>query len=83
MQTIARRLETDYPQFDTNWSVNVEPLRESLVSEVRTSVLVLLGAVGLLLAVACANWRTCCWRVICRGAARWRGGWRLERAADE
>ena len=55
MTTIARRLETDFPVFDTGWRVNVEPLRESLVSEVRTSILVLLGAVGLLLAVACAN----------------------------
>jgi putative ABC transport system permease protein len=55
MIVIARRLQTDYPRFNTNWTVNVEPLRDSLVSEVRTSVLVLLGAVGLLLAVACAN----------------------------
>jgi putative ABC transport system permease protein len=55
MTAIARRLETDYPRFNTNWTVNVEPLRDSLVSEVRTSMLVLLGAVGLLLAVACAN----------------------------
>jgi putative ABC transport system permease protein len=55
MTMIARRLQADYPQFNTNWRVNVEPLRDSLVSEVRTSMLVLLGAVGLLLAVACAN----------------------------
>ncbi len=50
-----RRLERDYPRFNTNWTVNVEPLRDSLVSDVRTSMLVLLGAVGLLLAAACAN----------------------------
>ena len=43
------------PKFDTNWGVNVEPLRDSMVREVKTSLLVLLGAVGLLLAVACAN----------------------------
>jgi putative ABC transport system permease protein len=55
MSAIARRLQTDYPRFNTNWTVNVEPLRDSLVSGVRTSMLVLLGAVGLLLAVACAN----------------------------
>jgi len=55
MTAIARRLQTDYPKTNTNWTVNVEPLRDSLVSEVRTSILVLLGAVGLLLAVACAN----------------------------
>lgn len=55
MTGIARRLQTDYPRFNTNWTVNVEPLRDSLVSEVKTSMLLLLGAVGLLLAVACAN----------------------------
>jgi putative ABC transport system permease protein len=55
MVGIAQRLEADYPEFDKNWTVNVEPLRDSLVSEVKPSLLVLLGAVGLLLAVACAN----------------------------
>jgi len=55
MTVVARRLQADYPQSNTRWNVNVEPLRDSLVSEVRVSMLVLLGAVGLLLAVACAN----------------------------
>ena len=55
MSVIAQRLAIDYPAFNTNWKVNVEPLRDSLVSQVKTSMLVLLGAVGLLLAVACAN----------------------------
>ena len=55
MTTIAQRLEAAYPEFDTNWGVNVEPLRDSLVREVKTSMQVLLGAVGLLLIVACAN----------------------------
>lgn len=55
MGEIARRLETAYPEFNTGWGVNVEPLRDSLVSQVKTSILILLGAVVLLLAVACAN----------------------------
>ena len=55
MSAIAKQLETEFPAFDTKWDVNVEPLRDSLVSEVKTSMLVLMGAVGLLLAVACAN----------------------------
>jgi putative ABC transport system permease protein len=55
MTAVAKRLEAEYPQFNTKWTVNVESLRDSLVSEVKTSMLVLLGAVGLLLAVACAN----------------------------
>ena len=55
MSGIAQRLELAYPGFNKGWGVNVEPLRESLVGQVRTSLLVLLGAVALLLAVACAN----------------------------
>ena len=55
MATVAKRLEMAYPKFDSNWTVNVELLRDSMVREVRTSLWILLGAVGLLLAVACAN----------------------------
>lgn len=55
MAGLAARYAAEYPQFDANWSVTVEPLRDSMVREVKTSLLVLLGAVGLLLAVACAN----------------------------
>ncbi|MDR3700579.1 MAG: ABC transporter permease [Candidatus Sulfopaludibacter sp.] len=55
MTGIAGRLAAAYPSFDRYWTVNLEPLRDSMVREVKTSLLVLLGAVGLLLAVACAN----------------------------
>ncbi|HEV3200416.1 MAG TPA: ABC transporter permease [Bryobacteraceae bacterium] len=54
MTAIALRLEAAYPQ-NKNWTVNLEPLRDSMVREVKTSIRVLLGAVGLLLLVACAN----------------------------
>ena len=55
MTGIAQRLEIAYPEFDKNWGADVVPLRDSLVGEVKTSLLVLLGAVTLLLSVACAN----------------------------
>jgi len=55
MTAIASRLEAAYPAFNTNWSVQVESLRDALVQEVRPSLIALLCAVGLLLAVACAN----------------------------
>jgi putative ABC transport system permease protein len=55
MSGLAKRYEAEYPQFDAGWGVRIEPLRESMVREVKTSLIVLLGAVGLLLAVACAN----------------------------
>lgn len=55
MSGIAGRLEAAYPEFNQGWGVDVEPLRDSLVGQVKTSLLVLLGAVALLLSVACAN----------------------------
>lgn len=64
MTALAARLETAYPDFNKNWTVEVEPLRDSLFRDrtvgqdsgpLKTSLLVLLGAVGLMLAVACAN----------------------------
>jgi putative ABC transport system permease protein len=55
MDMIARRLEVSEPKFDKGWGVNVEPLRDSMVREVRRPLIVLLGAVLFVLAVACAN----------------------------
>jgi len=55
MTGIAARLAAAYPANDTGWSINVEPLRDSLVRSVRRSLVMLLGAVALLLGVACAN----------------------------
>jgi putative ABC transport system permease protein len=55
MTGIAQRLEIAYPEFNKGWGVNVEPLRDSFVGEAKTSLMILLGAVTLLLCVACAN----------------------------
>jgi predicted permease len=44
-----------YPQSDPKGGFAVEPLRDSIVNESRKSLLVLLGAVGLVLLIACAN----------------------------
>src|SRR5438093_1608064 len=49
MTAIASRLEAAYPDFNKNWTISVEPLRDSMIREVRASMLVLLGSVGLLL----------------------------------
>jgi putative ABC transport system permease protein len=55
MSGIGAQLEAEYPFFSKGWTVKLEPLRDSLVRDLKSSVWVLLGAVGLLLAVACAN----------------------------
>jgi len=55
MDTISRRLEQEYPADDKGWGAVVKPLREELTGEVRTPLLVLLGAVALVLLIACAN----------------------------
>ena len=55
MAALAQRLEAAYPAFNKGWSVTVEPLRDSLVREVKPALLILLGSVGLLLLVACVN----------------------------
>jgi putative ABC transport system permease protein len=53
--TIARRLGEADPQLNKGWSTRVLSLREEVSGEVRPALLVLLGAVGFLLLIACAN----------------------------
>jgi len=52
---IAQRLKQQYGQDTGMTDVAVSPLRNALTSDVRPALLVLLGAVGFLLLVACAN----------------------------
>ena len=67
MKAIAARLEKTYP--DTNGKVYavVTPLLENLVGKYRTNLTLLLGAVGLVLLIACANLANL---FAARGAAR-------------
>jgi putative ABC transport system permease protein len=56
MSSIAGGLERQFPESNKGWSVSVVPLMHWLVSaEIRTALLVLLGAVGMVLLIACAN----------------------------
>lgn len=55
MDTIATRLEQQYPVSNINQMVRVEPLLDSMVGGSRPVVLLLAGAVIVVLLVACAN----------------------------
>jgi len=55
MAAIARQLEQQYPETNQGRSVLVLSLHDDIVGEVRLALWVLLGAVGFVLLIACAN----------------------------
>ena len=56
MRTMAEQLKRDYPDsYPPDWSLMVTPLGVQATGNVRPALLVLLGAVGFVLLIACAN----------------------------
>lgn len=56
LSEIARNLEAQYPQENEGaTAVTVVPLQQQMVADVQRALWVLLGAVGLVLLIACAN----------------------------
>jgi len=55
LMAAAPQYHRDYPNLDPRQRFTVGPLRDSIIGDARNSLLVMLGAVGLVLLIACAN----------------------------
>jgi len=56
MKPIVERIAHDFPHSNKGWGIAIDPFREVMVdNDLRSSLLVLLGAVGAVLLIGCAN----------------------------
>ncbi|HWG37228.1 MAG TPA: ABC transporter permease [Terriglobales bacterium] len=55
MSAIAAQLSTAYPGDDKGRGIDVRPMKLNIVGDAQSSILLLMGAVGLVLLIACAN----------------------------
>ena len=58
MNTLAKRFERDYPESypaESGYRLHLVPAQEDLVGQVRPTLLILFGAAGLVLIIACLN----------------------------
>nr|HEV7953462.1 ABC transporter permease [Candidatus Acidoferrales bacterium] len=55
MDVVARNLAAEYPEADKGMGIVLVPLKEDMVGDIQPILLMLLGAVGFVLLIACAN----------------------------
>ena len=55
MNLIAKRLEQQYPESNTGWTLKLVPLHEELVGNVKEVLIALWAAVGLVMLIVCVN----------------------------
>jgi len=52
---VSAQLASDFPAENQGWEVRISPLQKATIGDMKTPLLVLLGAVGLVLLLACIN----------------------------
>ena len=67
LKALAARLAATYPRTNQGHTVSIRSLKDQLVGKVRPALLVILGAVALVVLIACANVANL---LLARGAAR-------------
>lgn len=55
LNTLSLRLAKQFPAQDSGLTIRIEPFREFVVGNVKSPLLILLGGVGVVLLIACAN----------------------------
>ena len=55
LAVVQANLDLLYPAADRNLGINIEPLKQSIVGDAGETLLLLLGAVGIVLLIACTN----------------------------
>ncbi len=55
LREVKQRLAADYPVGRKDWAVDVVSLQQDLTGDIRPTLLILFGTVGLVLLIACAN----------------------------
>ncbi|MGH9448678.1 MAG: FtsX-like permease family protein, partial [Terriglobia bacterium] len=55
MKALGARLAKEFPAQDSGFTIRIKPYRQVVVGNMKPALLILLGAVGLVLLIACAN----------------------------
>jgi putative ABC transport system permease protein len=55
LRGIKQQLNAEYPAYKKDWTFSLTPLQQDLTGDVRPTLLILLGTVGLVLLIACVN----------------------------
>jgi putative ABC transport system permease protein len=55
LATLSARISSAYPDSDKGWSLVAKSMKEQVVGDARTPLLILLSATGLVMLIACAN----------------------------